>query len=363
MTPHIIREDSEVKYLSSPDYHYMFNKENGMFARWGKTVEDNPLYSPFGPEIMDIEIVKGGYCSGQCSFCYKCNNLGTEFHYMTLEEMRIILSKLPKTITQIAYGITDIVSNRDFWNILRVTKEAGIIPNYTTNGNGVTEHIAALTKQYCGAVAVSLINKETSYSAIKMFTDVGMKQVNIHYMLSDETLEEAFNVVDDMQNRFELKEMNAIVFLSYKHKNQDSPFHAVKNIADYKRLIKYCLERKIKFGFDSCSAGMAMKALEDEPNFKEIAESIDPCESGLFSLYMDTYGKIYPCSFVEDTNHFICAILDEEVKDFEKDVWYHPKMVEWRDKLIKSSSSCINCKLSSMCRSCPEYETLHVCKE
>jgi hypothetical protein len=56
-----------LKVVKSPGYNYLFNVKNGFFARWGKTIEDDPDFSPLGPEILDFEI--STICNGGCSFC------------------------------------------------------------------------------------------------------------------------------------------------------------------------------------------------------------------------------------------------------------------------------------------------------
>ena len=33
-----------IKILRSPDYNFIFNKDTGFFARWGKTIDDDPQY-------------------------------------------------------------------------------------------------------------------------------------------------------------------------------------------------------------------------------------------------------------------------------------------------------------------------------
>ena len=62
-----IKENEKVKMLRSENYNYNFNKENGNFERWGKTLEDDPQRSKYGPEIADIEITT--ICKFGCSFC------------------------------------------------------------------------------------------------------------------------------------------------------------------------------------------------------------------------------------------------------------------------------------------------------
>ena len=166
--PATIQENKTVKVLSSPAYNYAFNKETGFFLRWGKTKEDDPDYSPYGPEIADIEIsticsgVKG---VGVCKFCYKSNTpKGT---YMSFDTFEKLFAKLPKTVTQIAFGIGDINANPDMWRIFQYSRDNGVIPNVTVNGEGITDEIADKLVSLCGAVAVSVYDKNKSYDAIQ----------------------------------------------------------------------------------------------------------------------------------------------------------------------------------------------------
>ena len=49
-------EDKEKKLFRSKKYNYNFSKTTGYFERWGRRKEDDPPLSPFGPELLDIEI-------------------------------------------------------------------------------------------------------------------------------------------------------------------------------------------------------------------------------------------------------------------------------------------------------------------
>jgi len=90
-----IVETRNEKLLRSENYNYAYNKNTGFFARWGKTPQDDPQMSPFGPEILDLEISSGGDCMGKCPFCYKCNGeAGDPTHNMTFEEFKIIFDNL-----------------------------------------------------------------------------------------------------------------------------------------------------------------------------------------------------------------------------------------------------------------------------
>ena len=86
---------------------------------------------------------------------------------MKIKKIEKIKKKIP-FLTQAALGITNIGSNPDFFPIMRRSRERGIIPNYTCHGLDVTEEVAKETAELCGAVAVSVVDKEKTYDAVKM---------------------------------------------------------------------------------------------------------------------------------------------------------------------------------------------------
>ena len=76
---------------------------------------------------------------------------------------------------------------------------------------------------------------------------------------------------------------------------------------------------------------------------------IEPCESGLFSLYINVEGKSYFCSFLEGEEDVIGFDL-LNCKDFMKEVWFHPEMVEWRSRLLDTTQ-----RNELKCRECPVF--------
>ena len=71
MEKYMVLESPESKEIKSLNYKYHFNKINGLFARWGRTKNDDPAMAP-GPEIADIEITTSCYGVGGrlCPFCF-----------------------------------------------------------------------------------------------------------------------------------------------------------------------------------------------------------------------------------------------------------------------------------------------------
>lgn len=338
---YLVLEDSLEKIVVGPDYNYTFDKISGCFVRWGENLNDDPKFSPIGPEIADAEISVNG-CTGGCSFCYKGNTNATP-NNMTLDTWKQLLDKFPKNLTQVAFGITDLDTNPDFLEILKYTKSQGVIPNFTTHGMNLTKEMAQEYAKVCGAIAVSAYawNKDLCYDAIKMLTDAGMTQVNIHCVLSHDLMEHAMSVVDDAINDPRLEKLKAIVFLGLKPKGRaanrqwkDVP------ISFYNQLVNKCLKNDIGFGFDSCSAPkfeLTMKSIEGIPEDfrKQMLASSESCESYLFSVYVNADGVSWACSFTENEkgfNQFDVLHCD----DFLNSFWNADIVRGFRNKCISS---------------------------
>ncbi len=171
----LIKDTDDVKIIKSNNFNLFFNKKNGFTATWGRTKDEDPDYCPGGPIIADIEIATS--CKGVgkvCDFCYKKNNPNGE--YMTFDTFKILFAKLPPTLTQIAVGIGDIDSNPDMWKIFDYCRKNKVIPNVTVNGAGITDEIADKLVENCGAVAVSVYDKELSFNTIKKLTDAFLRK-------------------------------------------------------------------------------------------------------------------------------------------------------------------------------------------
>ena len=73
-----------------------------------------------------------------------------------MEVFRSIAEQSKGRCNQFALGGRgDPDQNEHFEEILKICSENDLVPNFTTSGYGMTEDIAVLCKQYCGAVAVA----------------------------------------------------------------------------------------------------------------------------------------------------------------------------------------------------------------
>uniref|UniRef100_A0A6M3KY95 Putative radical SAM superfamily protein n=1 Tax=viral metagenome TaxID=1070528 RepID=A0A6M3KY95_9ZZZZ len=333
------------KCARSKDYNFDFNKNTGFFARWGRTLKDDPEFAP-SPEILDIEV--STICHQACPFCYKSNT--TNGKNMTFDTFKIVLDKMPKTLTQIAIGIGSIDANPDLFKMMDYSRSKGIIPNVTINGERMTGALYDRLAQTCGAVAVSLYDKDTCYNAVKELTDRGMKQVNIHALLSKETYMKCYETLLSRIIDPRLAGLNAVVFLWLKPKGERNQLHQVESMKRFQDLIETAMEVGGSFGFDSCSAPMFLRAVKDNPNFEQYKVMAESCESfGLFSGYINTDARYFPCSFAEGVGEWQEGIDVLTCNDFVKDIWNHPLL----DKYRKRSLAEIDC---NGCRKCLIYD-------
>lgn len=334
-----ITESPKEKLIKSDGYNLYFNKDNGFTVRCGNKLEDDPQFSPM-PEILDIEISKGS-CMGKCPMCYKTNGQPKNpTKHMSIDTFRQILDRFEihgvNCLTQAALGLTDTTSNPDFWLILEECRKRGIIPNFTTHGLDITPEISHKVSKLCGAVAVSIVNKEKSYDTVKMFTDTGMKQVNIHLTIYKERLNFIYKVLSDIKNDPRLSELNAIVLLTYKPKGNGCFTNL--NFKEFSDLITHCDSLKINYGMDSCSCHMFEKWIKKN-NREELLDYCEKCESGCFSSYISSDGFYYPCSFCEGEYKWKDGIDILSHKNF-REIWNGSKNLEFRKKLMENNRKC-----------------------
>jgi len=337
---------NRTKKVRTPSYNYNYDTENGNFARWGTSVVDDPLYAPIGPEILDMEISTS--CSGvgntPCKHCYKANTHHGE--NMSFETFKTIFEKMP-SITQIAFGIGDVDGNPDLFRIFDFCRIHHVAPNVTINGARLTNDIATALSICCGAVAVSRYeNKNYCYDAIKQLTDLGMKQINIHMMVSEETYDMCMETLQDSLTDPRLEKLNAIVMLLYKPKGRGVGQYTNIKLNRFKELVEYGMSNGISIGFDSCGAPLFIECIKDRDDYEQLLQTVECCESSLFSAYINVKGEYFPCSFMEGEPGWEKGIDVVACEDFLNDVWYDERVKAFRKSL---TSQGVN-------RKCPHFD-------
>lgn len=337
-----------IKEVRSKYYNYNFNMKTGFFARWGETYKDDPEFSPIGPEIADIEI--STICSGpfgkRCAFCYK-NDTSLVEKNMSLKTFKKVFNNInvQKNLCQVALGIGDVDGNPDLIPIMRFIRENNVVPNITVNGAKLDEIFEDKTyakhfSELCGAISVSNYNDELCFNAVKKLTDLGMEQVNIHQIVASQTIDDCIKLLDKVKEDDRLSKLNAVVFLSYKNKTDYKGLTPLLFFYKYEQMINKALDNKVSIGFDSCGAHKFIDYLSDKPHLRGLEMFAEPCESGLFSVYISVDGHFFPCSFSEGKGNWKIGIDVVNTENFIQDIWFGDRVKEWRFNLMENKRNC-----------------------
>ncbi len=338
-----IVETDKIKLYRSPTCNYNFDKLTGYTEIWGKTREEDPVYCPDGPMILDIEVtdICNGLGGKVCPFCYKSNK-PTNTQNMSFETFKIIIDKLKSStpLTQAALGAdSSCTSNPDLFKMMSYAREVGIIPNITVAD--ISDEVADKLVEVIGGCSVSRYEqKDYCYNSVQKLIDRGLTQTNIHIMTALETYEQVMETFNDYLTDKRLEGLNAIVLLSLKKKGRGKTFNQLPQ-EKFNELVQFALNNNIPLGFDSCSYHKFIKSVENHPNLEQFKMMSEPCESfGLFSSYINVEGKYFPCSFVEGEGEWKDGIDVVNCDDFVNDVWNNKLLKKWRDISLSMDRKC-----------------------
>lgn len=338
-------------FNDSHTYHCFFSKANGLNIRFGKTVDEDPNVCELGPEILDLEVSVNGCVpvpgSTNCRYCYK-NNTNAKPTNMTFETFKQIVDSFPKNLSQIAFGITGLQTNPDLEKMFEYCRKIGIIPNVTTVGADMDEHMKDVLCHWCGAVAVSCYTgaKELCYKTIKELHDYAKEKynrdlhVNMHIVVSEDNMPHLREVLKDIADK-KVDGLKSVVLLRIKPKGRAAHMNCRASKDIYRELVAFCLDSKISFGFDSCSATPVMEVLT-EFGHPELCASCEKCESSSLSAYINVFGQYWSCSFMEGREDVIKPI--DVLKYNHSYEWWNADSV----KFVRQHTNC--CK-----QSCPWY--------
>lgn len=326
------------KLYRSEALNWSFNKYSGAMMVWGKTLADNPDMSPV-PLIADIEVTT--ICHQGCSWCYKGNTpAGSN---MTPELFKEIIDKMPPELTQVAIGADfSATANPNLIEMMMYCRAKDIVPNITVGdlvSSPEARDVGQQLARLCGAVAVSrYADRNVCYDTVKYLTDLGLKQVNIHALLSQETLGRVLETLEDVKTDPRLKGLKAVVILMLKRKGRGEKLTPVST-DDFNQLVLHSMRSNLSLGFDSCAAHRVMRAVRGTEFEKVVETCAEPCESTLFSIYIDTNGFAYPCSFTPETPGWEEGV---HVGSFTSiaELWKHPRFEKFRQKLLAGGRNC-----------------------
>ncbi len=335
----------------SENYNFLADTQSGVTFRWGKDWNEDPQCAPW-PELADISI--SNHCSKACTFCYR--NSRPDGSFISVDDYSQILDQLTHpewgSVFQVALGGGEPLEHPDFLKIIEETSRRGIVANFTTNGDNLTDDIAGSLAGKVGAVAVSVMDfKEESLNN----TSILIKQeirTNLHFILNSETISLATMFLKGyFDNR--LNGINAVVFLTYKSAGRADKDKCLIPDPSLDEFLFWVSQpkTKVRFGFDACFVPQILRKTKLEPLW------VDSCECSFFSVYVDEKLNVKPCSFSTDPR-FVFNLHEYDfqyiwAKGFEK----------YRNTLFENPCL-LNCEKKIFCRgNCLFFPELALCRD
>jgi radical SAM protein with 4Fe4S-binding SPASM domain len=347
----ITKVDRKNKFIAQFNTEDGFYVRSGAFDESGEDTNVDPFMTEY-PELIDVGIM--GHCehTQYCTVgCYQ-GGVGNQKPNMKLEDYKSIIDQSKGKVFQIALGgHGDPNKHENFEEFLKATREANIVPNYTTSGLNLTEKEVELTKKYCGAVAVSWYRQKYTTDAIYRFAKAGCT-TNIHFVLSNNTINEAIGILKGTHGDLEVQYINAIIFLMHKPVGCGSMDQVLNpndpRVKEFFSLVNN--QHTFKIGFDSCS----VPAIVNYSNDINL-DSVDTCEGSRWSCYISSDMILTPCSFDQEFTYGV-SLYDFSIKE----VWNGEKFGAFRSKL---ANSCPGCGDRQNCMGgCPLKQEIVLCE-
>lgn len=328
----IKKVDTKHKFIS------MFNPDTGFYMRTGVLDENgkdtgvDPFMTSY-PELIDIGIMQRCVCAHRCNVdCYQ-KAIERTGNNMSVEDFESILKQSKGKMLQCALGgAGDVDTHENFEDILRLSREYNIVPNFTTSGILMTKEKADICKKYCGAVAVSEHFADYTENALNLLLEAGVK-TNIHYVLSNRSIDTA---IERLKTDSFKPGINAVVFLLYKPVGLGVEENMLRaddiRVKEFFELVSTGKFHH-KIGFDSCSCS----GIVNFGNGIDL-QSLDFCEGGRFSAYIDANMNMMPCSFANQNPDWFVSLREHTIQE----AWDSEIFDKFRYSLKHSCKSCPN---------------------
>jgi radical SAM protein with 4Fe4S-binding SPASM domain len=345
----LIMATFRIHHYADEHYFTIFNPDTGFFVRAEESGHSEPFWASHGPEMLDISITS--WCNRECKSCYR--NAGRMGQHMAFSDYENVIRQAAQLgVLQVALGGGNPNEHPEFAEILRLTHcDYGIVPNYTTNGQGLSHIVLRASREHCGAVAVSAYEPYSfAANTIRKLLDEGIR-TNLHFVLDHHSVDTAISWFQDPPEF--LNHVNAIIFLNYKPIGRGATKNNLLGHSDrYRDLIRMATTNvySFKVGFDSCMvSGLTTSA-------KVNSVWYDACEAARFSMFVSEKLQMYPCSFMEAKYPGVC-LTDSNMLD----TWQHAESFQVIRRALHNPE-CRGCDMETICRGgCPIIPAINLC--
>lgn len=174
-----------MRIRSFPDKNYKAVYINGKTVRIAIDSK-KPIQELDYPEFYDVKLTNR--CPGNCPYCYQ-SSVAFEKDYEAVDKLTRFFGAMDENQRpfQIAYGGGEPTIHYQFHDVMRLTREFDISPNYTTSGLFImddADKVIETTKKYCEGVAVTCHKHLEQYwrKATEAFIEAGVF-TNFHILI------------------------------------------------------------------------------------------------------------------------------------------------------------------------------------
>lgn len=307
------------------------------------------------PTIADIHITN--QCNLNCPHCYI--NSDRNGRHMSMENFELALDECKKAgVLQIAIGGGEPTLHPYLPVFLKKIKQAGIVPNLTTNAKILNWKTVYFISRYCGAVGLSIegiFNKFEERRGFK-FNDFTksikkLKAAGINITFQVTLGERNLNHIPQILEHIIKFKPYGVLFLAYKPAGRGLCYDKPISQAD-QSLVKITIESifqnlkgKTKIGFDCCLTPSIIKTRN--------SSSFTGCTASRTSIAIMSDLRVMPCSFLNHNEY------EDNLKNKSLlDIWNGKNFKNFRQNIRKQSNQekCLNCNQKNICLGgCPKF--------
>lgn len=197
-----------IRMRKFPEHNYWAIFNDGVTVRFVYDPK-KPIADLLYPEFYDIKITNT--CSGKCPWCYM-NSQENDPHYPNIvQKFKDYFGSMDMNQRpfQIAFGGGNPNEHPEFPELMKVCHNMGIMPNYTTNGMGLTDDVLMATRRYCGGVAFSThphldMVWKSGVKNIRQYLSSYKTKVNLHIIVSDkDSVQRMVTIYEEFKNKID----------------------------------------------------------------------------------------------------------------------------------------------------------------
>lgn len=322
----IFTNDENSKMLLSEDFNFALDKNTGVSACWGKTINDSPEYDPISPQELVFKIDQ----------IFQLNNYLKQFIFLgNIKEQKSNTEFINNE--QLALSMNNLVSLSTLASVVLIFDDS----LNKLKLNDVLTFIKFINKFKVSVIIQLNINDKISDS---LLTKIKLLGTSIQIKTNDQ-----FNGDNFIYNINLLKEQKFI--LSAKILINKNNYKEIVSFINEDKLSLISKETAIKLYFNEPFVtakqykDIQNKFIEQQFNNARIATCFNnhfnkknpnmcmlpmDCDAGRYSIYIEN-NKIYPCEFNQSVMYNIEQL--QTIRDF----WHDKKLTKFRKYVIDNN--------------------------